>query len=220
MGSKIVTSNEKFRSSNQITVEAQEIEIESNNQLLYFLNCKSSKITVPKTKAPSIKVIIDGCIDTLIELNSSILTNTIEIINSNGLVLKLNTKAFTIQCDQSKSVNIQISERKFFQTLVSSQAEELNIIVENDNHSVPLLRFLDQEANPLTSQILTHYVNEEIMSEFIVREGEGYISTKRLNEEYKIEAQKNQEAYEKWVSGMITFEEKENKENDDNKENN
>jgi len=207
VGSKIQSSNQKFRSSELITYDNEKVEFDiTATKLLYFCNCKNSQITVPKKKLPCIKVIIESCNDTVIDLSSTILTNTIEIINCNGLILKLNTIALTITCDKSTGVTIQISERRFFQTLINSLCNGITISVLEDKHEVPLLSDLDQELDPQVSQIITHYVKEKITSEVILREGEGYISTKRMNEEYKEEARLNQEAYEKWVSGMITFE--------------
>jgi len=184
------------------------------NNLIFFQGCKACKYSLNST---SMKVVIENCKDTCININGSILTSIIEIINSDNIILNVNkSTAYTIQVDKCNGVHINIAKKSQFCNLITSKVEDITIEVEGEQHVVPKLQMFDQEVNPDISQIITHYVNYKIVSELIIREGEGYISTKRLQEEQKEESIRTGKAIEKYLSQVITFKGKDDKKDDKN----
>lgn len=148
---------------------------------MFFSRCHDRVYNLDNT---SVKVIIEGCHDCVINLNAPILTQFIELINCSRLTLGLFSSIRTMSIDQSKSVNIRIHSMADIANCVVNACSDLSYELDGKRVHVPLERMSVDWAK--MEQVVIHRQDGKLIVEKAARLGV-YLTTE--SEVKKLEQQ-------------------------------
>lgn len=183
------------------------IDQTSDAEVILITKCNNCSFQIV---SPSIKVIIENSQNCIVHFQGNIITNMMEIIASSSLQVTLSVPVLTITIDQSKDTTLSFSKKSFMKLVVSNQTDNLIIRHKEGDitHNV-ILPELKEDVDKRLAQFLTRFVNDQLLTEYMVRTGEGqFFTTER---ELKIIEEENEKAEQyatEMVKNMIKFEKK------------
>lgn len=66
----------------------------------------------------NILIFKEHCEDTIVKINSRVLTETVEIVHCNNMTLIINVPVKTLQIDMCNNINITFTDRANFDTVI------------------------------------------------------------------------------------------------------
>jgi len=138
-------------------------------QLVFFNACKGSNLSL---KSKTKKVVIEDCHNSTITLDEKVITHTMEIINSDHLIIYINVPILTLTCDNSKSISIIYKNAELFEMVAWAKVEDCKLKVGDlDINFMAGLTF-----DPAKDQIVTRKTPQgEIISSLTRRDQSGRI---------------------------------------------
>jgi len=165
--------------------------------LIFFKNCTNCNFTVPFVTT---KIIIEGCDSCTFDVKGTVITNYLEVINSKNITVNVNTPIYTTTADKSNNIKFSFSKKKFLQMVIVSQCELVKIDakgVQSELVSKPIetttttSNTTDSTANTsivpskptndmsFESQYITRWIDGKLLTELVLRECEGFVTTER-----------------------------------------
>jgi len=198
----------------------------SIKDLLYI---KHSNNSVFDLSNKCTKLIIERCDNLVLNINAGILTSTLEIIECTNVTLNVSVPIFTMQVDNSTSVSAVFNSDKLLKNIVWNCTNELYIEVKENgglkyaiDTGVDIIKtqFPDMDLTPV--QFITHFVDGQLETEMVIREGAGYATTEREKKIMDEKLEKNMKIMQDFLNKLIKVslhdkgvkEEKEEKEYD------
>jgi len=120
-----------------------------HTELVFFSCCNDSEFTVmDKSK----KIVIENCKNLVLTINEKVITNYLEIINSENITLHINVPIFTMTIDNSTKLIVNFKDTDCFQMLVWTKVNELELHIGGNKISLEV----DSSANLDWEQVITH----------------------------------------------------------------
>lgn len=157
------------------------------NEMIYLLGCKDGNY---KVEGKVSKIILEKCSKVNINVNSDVMSGTMEIISCDGCKITVSKLIPTMVIEKSKKCDFLVSKtwgrRKGQGTLYSTNdCEEIRILVDDviypityDQEQVKKVHSIEESSNqkPL-AQFVSKFINNEMHTEIVIREGAGYATT-------------------------------------------
>ena len=193
------------------------VYLKHNNNSVFDMDGKCTKLIVGKSnKSPltrvsfgRLTVVAERCDNLVLNIKGGVLTSTLEVINCTNVVLNVFVPIFTMQVDNSTSVNVTFStlitglyephknryfnayllkdSEKLLKNIVWNCTNELYIEVKDDTGGLKYAidtgvdiiqtQFPEMDLKPV--QFITHFVDGQLETEMVIREGAGYATTAR-----------------------------------------
>ncbi|KAL6068105.1 NAD-dependent protein deacetylase sirtuin-7 [Balamuthia mandrillaris] len=131
-------------------------------QLAFFHRCKGSVYRVlSKTK----KIVLENCQDTTIIVDGKVLTNMLEVINSQNIKLVLNTPVLTVTCDNVDRMSLEYADKDNFQMIAWAQVKEAAVKIAGEEVDMSALERIDREKD----QLITRRTEEGAIQSSVTR---------------------------------------------------
>eukprot|EP01103_Thecamoeba_quadrilineata_P020315 TRINITY_DN8653_c0_g1_i1.p1 TRINITY_DN8653_c0_g1~~TRINITY_DN8653_c0_g1_i1.p1 ORF type:complete len:213 (+),score=43.56 TRINITY_DN8653_c0_g1_i1:34-639(+) len=152
----------------------------SSSSLLFFRNCNDSSYILP---ARCLKIIIERCNHCNFILQGEVSTGTLEMINSEGVVLDVQTLVATISIDGSHNFRLSFAEKRFMQWVVTTNSStEFELKIQDEVHVVNTGPETEEGGEILQYVTFFERSSGQLKTEKAVREGGGYLTPSSLNE--------------------------------------
>jgi len=177
-------------------------------ETIFFKHCTGCTIHV---KSRSAKILIESCSDSVINLNSIIVTNTVEIWKCNNINLMVDCKASTIQADLCNNLQIQFSSTDLLDRIVWCAVEQLAVGFKiPEEHNLHKLETGYQQMtteypdlNREVDQFIIRFLEDKLVQEQIVRLPGGFPTTERESQAFDERKQKNDVKLEQHLRKLI-----------------
>lgn len=178
--------------------EGSKLMLNPTHGLFYLQKCESCDYVI---EGKLTKLIIEGCNNVKIKMNCMVLTGTVEVINSSNIKIDCTTLVPTMTADNVANCEIGVistwGRKKGEGALYTSRCKDMFLVIEDkvllspftrgdvDDYNQKIkLECTETEMDRFKSkfgivQYVTRYVNSEITTELVVREGRGYATTQR-----------------------------------------
>jgi NAD-dependent SIR2 family protein deacetylase len=168
----------------QMNEEKMKIEGFNLKDLVYIKECKNSLFDLNKKCT---KLMLERCDNVVLNINSPVLTGTLEMIECTNVTLNVFVPIFTMQLDSSTAIKVHFNNESLMHNVVWHCTKELSIKVKDVTgeikHAFNTGADVVQNSVPnmdLTAvQFITHLVNGKLDTEVVIREGAGYATTAR-----------------------------------------
>ncbi|XP_031565134.1 uncharacterized protein LOC116300401 [Actinia tenebrosa] len=161
--------------------EKIELQAPAPSTLLYVQDCKNCEFELEKK---ALKVIVDGCKDCLFNVNNSLLTGMIEVLNCENLALNIleNGVIMTLTIDGSKNIKVNALKNDQFESIYTHHSLGVEVVVGTENPTrVPVV--IDDEPE---RQYLVHWEkdgdNLNLTFDKVIRDGNYPTTEKKLAE--------------------------------------
>jgi len=159
----------------------------------------------------STKIIFHNIKNSIICLNSKVLTNYIELIHCDNVIIENNVPLYTVSIDNCNDCCIKFKESSLMKNIYTCNSNNTSIEILDNNVLAIINEKIDNHKDDNTedeiysnipNQFISRYNNNTITSDIVVREGAGYTTTAK---EKKI-ADEKQEFLMKALSKLIESE--------------
>ena len=189
-------------------LEDQKIEPAAPTPML-ITKCKNSAFQVVNNKV--VKLVVLDCENVNISISGRILTGVLELINCKKVNVCFQKSCPTIQIDNSQDITLGFVEISLFDKIVSSGNSSLKVAPALNREPISIeFVGIEKEAEkdrPML-QYMTHIVGPNMVTEKVVREGNGYATTKREKEAADAKDERNRLLLEKHFASMISIKQK------------
>jgi NAD-dependent SIR2 family protein deacetylase len=176
--------------------------------LLYI---KHSNNSVFEISNKCTKIIVERCDNLVLNIKGGVLTSTLEMIECTNITLNVSVPIFTMQLDNSSSVSVIFSNEKLLKNLVWNRTDQLYIEVKDESgglkYSIDTGVDIINSQFPLMDltsvQFITHFVDGQLESEMVIREGAGYATTAREKKIMDDKLEKNMKIMQEFLNKLI-----------------
>jgi len=117
--------------------------------LALFSNCSDSHYVIQdKTK----KVIMENCHNVTLTINGKVLSNSLELINSNNLIVHVNVPVLTVTCDNVHGVALHFHTLDDFQLIAWAGTTEKKVFIGGQELSLETSEVPDLEKDQIVTQ--------------------------------------------------------------------
>jgi hypothetical protein len=177
---------------------------------LFFKACKDGNYSIDGS---STKVLIESCSNCTFHFNGQIKTEMLELWRCDNITINSNTSMKTLQADMTNTLNLAFKNKDHFQNVIWGGVHDLSLTIgEGDAMKSTKTGFkemqekhADQTLNMEIDQFYTRIVNDELLTEQLVRLKNGYPTTEREAKEFDDKQKANEEAREKYIRDLVKF---------------
>jgi hypothetical protein len=178
-----------------------------SSDTIVFKDCHDSEFLI---EAMCTKLTLDNCHNCVFNVQGKVITQVAELFRCSKASFTFNTKVATLQVDQCTEVMAQYAKREFFHHIVWAGTEALDLQFHDAPEHKILTGFDDmqkKQKEPLRmdiDQFIVQFVDDELMSEKVVRFENGFPTTQREKNAYEARRDANMEKFAK-AAGITIF---------------
>jgi NAD-dependent SIR2 family protein deacetylase len=177
----------------------------TGSRLFYVKNCTACDITVEGVVT---KIVLLGCKDCNIVVNSRTVAGTLEIIDCRNVTVTINRAMPTVTLDSSHACLLSYSDEEFFGYVIWADTSKLAVKINDILAAIPDARSLNPNLegsfDMKTTQFITSMKDGGLVTEEVVREGAGYAVSKSQFIANEDRAIANEAAISRAFASMIT----------------
>jgi hypothetical protein len=189
----------------KVTVEVGEIEKKAT---VFIAKCEDTEITL---KPMCTKIMMHGCKGVKLTCAGVVLTNTLEVWNSNDITIEINEVLIaTLQIDVVNNVDITFSRKKLFHKLIWAAVGDYTIRFKDDadatfcnGYQKMVARYPDEEFQEKIAQFIDSLVDGQVVSEKLLRLQNGFPTTEKEQSEFDRKSEKNRKIAEEHYRGLV-----------------
>lgn len=156
-----------------------------NKMTVVFQSCRGCHFTLDSLCT---KVFMTGCTDFTLTVNKKIVTQTMELFRCTNVTTHINVKARTVQADLSDNITLKFSSKENFDNIIWAGCEEM--VTEFGDVADRMVtgwtnvqtEFADMHKE--RTQFKIHYVAGKLTQDKIIRQSDGFPTTKLAYDEY------------------------------------
>eukprot|EP01101_Sappina_pedata_P004690 TRINITY_DN2029_c0_g1_i1.p1 TRINITY_DN2029_c0_g1~~TRINITY_DN2029_c0_g1_i1.p1 ORF type:complete len:332 (+),score=185.05 TRINITY_DN2029_c0_g1_i1:28-996(+) len=174
---------------------------------LYIKDCTDCEFTVD---AKCVKVMIEGCTNVTLNLNSIITTSVAEVWKCNNVSIFIRSRIDTFQVDMSTKVLMDYQKRDMINSIIWAGVHDLNISIPDGAGGRELFKTGFAEMIPVYEdiredfdQFIIRIVDGKMVSEQVVRLENGFPTTEREAKAFDEKAEKNKLAADKHLRKLV-----------------
>ncbi|KNC79284.1 hypothetical protein SARC_08316 [Sphaeroforma arctica JP610] len=164
----------------------QDVTDITHKNTVVFTGCTDCSYTL---KAYCTKVFVQGCTNFTLIIDSKVITSTAEVYKSDNVELHFNTKIATVQLDICNTVKCVYKAKDVFDHIFWAGVESLQVVVNDPfavyNTSYSTFKAQDDTLVFERSQFKTHFLNNKLQTEKVIRLANGFPSTLREKTEFE-----------------------------------
>jgi len=179
--------------------------------VLIISGCKGCKLTLAP-ELSVIKVQIEHCTDTRIDVQARVLTEIVEVWRCERAAVRLGAKAATLQVDKCTGLALTFAQADFFDRLMSTGARSTSVAFEDDTALGTTIDFdsLQQERPQMAlSEDIDQFITRRLSAtgpletELVIRLCNEFPTTEREVREFERRTRMHSDKLDEVVDGML-----------------
>jgi len=159
-------------------------------------------------------VLIEDCHDCIIELGGPITTSVVELWRCNNCSLNIDVEIFTLQVDLCNNLTVNYTHKIHLGSIVQAGIHGFRVnFLDHPELSFdtgfevlkvdPLYLDKNPPINDKTDQFITRFVEENLLTELILRDSSGFHTTEREQDSFEQQKSQNDKATEDQIRKML-----------------
>jgi len=207
LGNINVQATSVVRNETQQTSTLDTTRVRTNDTLV-FKNCRDGTYTID---AMHTKLVIDECVNCKFHINGKVISAISDMYKCENIELHSAVAIKTLQVDNCTNVKARFTTSDNFHSVVWAGTKQLDISVQHatnalqSNTGVDVIRAKHptMEIRDDIDQFITRIVDDQLLTERVIRLPNGFPSTQREKEEFDVRQERNMQAFAK--NAGITF---------------
>ncbi|XP_031565139.1 uncharacterized protein LOC116300405 [Actinia tenebrosa] len=181
--------------------EKFKLEAPSPSSLVYVQDCKDCECELQRK---AMKVIVEGCKDCVFNIDSTLITGMIEVLNCENFTINVNENGaiMTLTVDGSKNVKVNALRSDQFDSIYSHRSSGMEVVVGKENPT-KLAVVVDEDPD---RQYIVHWEKEgdsvKLICDKVIRDGIYPTTEKQLAETIAKEREMSERMAAMMVDGM------------------
>jgi len=178
------------KKNEQVTLGESDVD---SSHTLVIKDCEDSTFTI---NAMVTKLLVDGCQNCKLVLNTKIITSMVEAYRCNNFHVESNVKIGTLQADMCSKFSAQFPSKDLFTQLIWAGVHDLSLdFADAPDQQLRTgyneMKALYPDLHEERGQFIVRFVKDRLLSERIIRLENGFPTTEREKKEFDDRQEEN-----------------------------